>query len=127
MADELLDTIGKWAIGVATAVTILGPPLALFIRRIRSALRGEEEKSERLEAQRDALVVGHQDALDELSARSPATAKLVRDKLKGAQEAAGVQSDVAKLVDAEREVRRERKTPVVPLPRPEVPPIEPAP
>lgn len=115
MADDWVDTLTNVALGISAAVTIAGPPIALFIRRIRSALRGEEEKAEALAVQRDALVEGHQAAIDELP---PATAKMIKGKLKEAQEKLGVQSDMQKVVD---EVKQRKTTPVLPLERPDPP------
>lgn len=119
MADELVDTFISVALGISAAVTIAGPPLAIFLRKMRQALRGEEEKAEKLAVQRDALVEGHQDAIEALP---PTTAKIVKGKLKAAQDRLGVQSDMAKVVD---QVKERRKTPVLPLDRPAPPPIPP--
>jgi hypothetical protein len=110
--DDLGDWLLKLAIGAAAALGILGPAIAMFIRHIRGALAAERqelaaaaEEQARLTAQRSALVVGHLDVLDELDRSHPATARLVREKLRAAQDAAGVQSDVAKVVDDARAIR----------------------
>lgn len=117
------DDLLKWAMAIGTALTALGPIVALFLRRIRAGWRGEESAAlEEVTTQRDALVEGHADVLAKLERESPQTAKLVKQALEDAAKTKGVQSDIEPLADEANKAARDklrRTTPTIPL----VPPV----